>query len=95
MVETIRVGATNGVGGLVAQVVTTVDPTTLLPSVPPGSVVDSTGGTFNPDNMQQTLTNDASGNLISIAATNGVNTWTQTVTYPTATTTVFSQWVKS
>lgn len=59
--------------------------------------VDSTGGPL-PRSGAQTIVKNGSGQVTSITLAGTVNgvagTWVQTVAYPDANTTVFSQWVK-
>ena len=47
-----------------------------------------------PDTLAQTLGYDASGNLKTITATDGTNTWVQTYTYAGGLLTGISAWVK-
>lgn len=55
---------------------------------------DSLGNPM-PLSYVETITKNASGQVVSIVRTKGGNTWTQTVTYPDALTTTFSEWIKS
>jgi hypothetical protein len=57
--------------------------------------LDTEGHFFPLDSLQQTLTRDAgTGNVTKIVATNGTNTWTQTMTYTSGLLTNISGWVK-
>ena len=58
-------------------------------------VVDSTGATFDPDSLAQTLTYNGDGTVATIAATEGTNTWTQTFGYTSGNLTSISKWVKA
>jgi hypothetical protein len=58
-----------------------------------GAATDGTA--FAPDSMAKTITNDAQGRVTSVAVTDGVSTWTQTIAYPSGTSTTVSRWVKS
>lgn len=47
-----------------------------------------------PDSLAQTLAYDEEGNLSTVLATDGVNTWVQTYTYANGLLTNISAWVK-
>lgn len=59
------------------------------------SVLDSAGGQVAIDSLAQTLTYNGDGTVATIAATNGANTWTQTLGYTAGVCTSISRWVKS
>lgn len=58
-------------------------------------VLDSAGVAINPDNYAQTLAYNGDGLLETVSFTDGVNTWTQTLTYTGGLLTGVSTWVRS
>lgn len=60
------------------------------------SGVLDTGGNFVPlDSLAQHFNRDGSGNVTSIVASNGTDTWTQTFTYVTGALSDITGWVKA
>lgn len=65
-----------------------------VPMIGGGGVVqDSTGAYIDPDSMTQTLAYSG-GNLSTITATDGTDSWVQTFTYTDDDLTGISLWVK-
>ncbi|WP_256807157.1 hypothetical protein [Bradyrhizobium sp. Bra64] len=59
------------------------------------SVQDNTGRWINPDSYIQHLTYNADGNLATVWFSDGVQTWTQTLTYVAGQLSSISNWVVS
>jgi YD repeat-containing protein len=60
-----------------------------------GAVVDSSGGSINPDSFAHTLAYNSDGTLATDSFTDGSATWTQTFTYTSGKLTGVSAWVKA
>ena len=56
---------------------------------------DNLGAPINPDAYAQTLSYNGDGTLNTTTFTNGVNTWTQTMSYTSGKLTGVSGWVRS
>jgi YD repeat-containing protein len=80
------------------QGVVVLDPETGDPvpaSLPPGSVLDSTGQSFSPAACTHAYGYDASGLIVTDTATLGAATWVKTYTYnASAQLTGETQWVR-
>lgn len=61
---------------------------------PVNDTVDSEGNAIAPDSMAQTLGYNGAGKLATITATDGTNSWVQTLTYTAGRLSSVSQWVK-
>jgi len=73
-----------------------VDSTGALRTTTVGTAtVDSTGATIYPDNYAHILTYNGDSTLATDSFTDGVNTWTQTLSYTSGNLTSYSKWVKS
>lgn len=59
-----------------------------------GTVKDSAGIYFNPDNCAIAYGRDASGNITTETATDGSNSWVKTYTWTSGVLTAESKWVK-
>jgi hypothetical protein len=57
--------------------------------------LDSHGNAIPVHQMVKTVTTNGSGQVISVSVTDGTSTWTQTIAYPSGTSTTVSPWVKS
>ena len=79
------------VAGGVIPVVKIETPTTALPTT--GTVADSTGQSFNPDDCAHTYGYSA-GLLVTDTATDGASTWVKTYSYTSGNLTGETKWVK-
>ena len=59
-----------------------------------GSVKDSIGQYFNPDDCSVAYGRDTNGNITTETATDGTNVWVKTYTWVTSVLTAESKWVK-
>lgn len=57
--------------------------------------LDTDGKFFPLDSLAQTFARDGAGNILSIVASDGTNTWTQTFTYKNGLVSAISGWVKA
>jgi len=67
---------------------------TLQPHISIEGTFDSEGKLIPLEALAKTYGYDGSNNLTSITATDGVNTWVQTLTYSSGRLATISQWVR-